>query len=127
MNACVLFINSPESGARLRDVASTVFSSLGVVEWEERHSSNYPPDEHYFAGYCENAEVIVSDGDDERTSDYPFHVSIDRPGWRKGPGIIATDVQTLAKALVASGFVVFVPTGDWTRADWDGAGDKRAG
>ncbi len=127
MNASVLFIRPPDTGAHLSEVAPKVFSALGVQRWEERYSSNYPPDEHYFAGYCENAEVIISDGDDDRTTDYPFHVHVARSEWRKGSGIIAIDVNTLAKTLVSSGFGVFVPSGDWTRADWNGAGDRSAG
>jgi hypothetical protein len=123
MNASMFFIKPRKRDAHLGDVASGVFGALGLGEWEERHSSNYPPDGHYFAGYCENAEVTVYDADDDRTPDYPFHVSVENSGWRKGRGIIATDVASVAKALVAGGFSVFVPVGAWEQTDWDGDGD----
>lgn len=127
MKPSVFFIRPPEYGTRLRDVAVEVFDALRVCKWEERNSSNYPPDEHYFIGYCENAEVIVADGDDEQTADHPFHVHVEYSSRHHGSGIIATDVETLVKALVARGFVVFVPTGDWTEADWNRDGDEYVG
>jgi hypothetical protein len=122
----MFFITSRDTAARLADVAAEVFRALGVTEWEERDSSNYPPDNHYFAGYCENVEVEVYDGDDDRTADYPFHVSVEEASWRKGPGVVSTDVATLAKALVTGGFTVFVPMGAWWRTDWKGDGDVYA-
>jgi hypothetical protein len=122
MSASRFFIAARKTDACLRDVASAVFSAIGVGNWEERYSSNYPPDDHYFAGYSENAEVTVSDADDRRKPDYPFLVSVENSSWRKGPGIIATDVPSVAKALVAGGFTVFVPVGAWWQIDWNGEG-----
>lgn len=118
----MLFIKPRNTDTSLRDVAAGVFGALDVSKWEERYSSNYPPDEHYFAGYCENAEINVHDGDDDRTSDYPFRVSVENASWRKGPGIIAADTESVAKALAAIGFSVFVPIGPWHLLDWDGNG-----
>jgi hypothetical protein len=122
MNRLTFFITRRKADAHLRDAALGVFSALGVSDWEERESSNYPPDEHYFAGYCENAEVTVFDGDDDRKPDYPFHVSVEDSSWRKGCGIITTDVVSIAMALVAGGFAIFVPIGAWWQTDWDGDG-----
>lgn len=116
------FFIIPKADAKLHDVASGVFRALGISEWEERDSSNYPPNDHYFAGYSENAEVTVYDGDDERTPDYPFRVSVEDASWRKERGIIATDEATVVRALVAGVFTVFVPAGAWDRSDWDGDG-----
>lgn len=126
MSASMFFIASRKTDVHLRDVASGVFSALGVREWEERDSSNYPPDDHYFAGYCENAEVTIYDADDERTPDYPFRVSVEGASGRKGPGVITTDVASVARALVTGGFTVFVPSGAWERTDWDGEGEVYA-
>jgi hypothetical protein len=126
MSASMFFIAPPKTGDNLSDVASAVFRTLGVMDWKERDSSNYPPDDHYFAGYSENAEVTVYDADDDRTPDYPFHVYVEDSSWRKGPGVIATDVPTVARALVAGGFTVFVPAGAWGQTDWDGNGDVYA-
>lgn len=124
--SAIFFITPRKPDAKLHDVASEVFRALGVGEWEERDSSNYPPDGHYFAGYSQNAEVIVYDGDDERTLDYPFRVSVEDASWRKGRGTIATDEPSIVRALVASAFTVFVPVGAWERSDWDGDGDVYA-
>jgi hypothetical protein len=126
MSPLRFFITRRKTDRHLGDVASGVFSALGITESEERYSSNYPPDEHYFAGYCENAEVTVSDGDDDRVPDYPFHVSVEDSSWRIGRGVIATEVASIAKALVAGGFTAFVPAGAWYQTDWDGDGDVYA-
>jgi hypothetical protein len=126
MNTTMFFITARKGDAKLGEVAAGVFRALGVSEWEERDSSNCPPDDHYFAGYCENAEVTVYDADDERTPDYPFRVSLEDSSWRKGPGVIVTDVECVANALVAGGFTVFVPAGPWERIDWDGDGNVYA-
>ncbi len=119
----VTFFIARRIDEKLRDVASAMFNVIGVSEWEERNSSNYPPDGHYFVGYSENAEVTVYDSDDERMPDYPFRVLVEAASWRKGPGIIATDEACVIRVLVAGGFTVFVPTGAWERSDWDGSGD----
>jgi hypothetical protein len=121
-----IFFITPKADAKLHDVASGVFRALGVSEWEERESSNYPPDGHYFAGYSENAMVRVYDGDDERTLAYPFRVSVEDASWRKGRAVIATDEASVVRALVASAFTVFVPFGAWEQTDWDGDGDVYA-
>ena len=126
MNAAMFFVTPAKADAKLSDIASGVFRALGVSEWEERDSSNYPPDNRYFVGYCENAQVVVYDADDEWTPAYPFRVSLEDSSWRKGHSTIATDVATVAKALVAGGFTVFVPAEGWERTDWDGEGDVYA-
>jgi len=125
MDAATFFI-TPKADGKLRDTASGVFHALGVSEWEERDSSNYPPDGHYFVGYSENAEVTVYDGDDERTFAYPVRVLVEDASWRKGHGTIATDEASVVKALVSGGFTVFVPAGAWEQTDWDGDGDVYA-
>ena len=126
MNAAIFFVAPRQGDANLVDVARAVFQALALVEYEERGSSNYPPDDHYFAGYGENAEVMVFDADDDRTSEYPFRVSVEAPSSRRGPGVVETDVGSFARALVAAGCNVFVPTGAWWRTDWDGSGDVYA-
>lgn len=118
-----IFFIAPKVDAKLPDVASAVFRALGVSEWEERDSLNYPPDGHYFVGYAENAEVRVCDGDDERIADYPFRVAVEGASWRKGCGIVATDEASVIRTLVGGAFAVFVPVGAWERTDWDGGGE----
>jgi hypothetical protein len=125
MSASMFFIKGRKGDVQLRDVASGVFSALSVSESEERESANYPPSGHYYAGYCENAEVTVYHGDDART-DYPFRVSVEHSSWREGRGIIPADAASVAKALAASGFTVLVPAGAWEQVDWDGDGDVYA-
>jgi|ERR1041384_2094865 hypothetical protein len=126
MEAAVFFVSGDDNHRRLAEFAKRVFNLLEVREWEERFSSNYPPDEHYFAGYSDNAEVKVCDGDDNRTPDHPFRVWVKDATWRKGSGTVLRDAQHIAKTLAAGGFNVFVPKGSWFQTDWDGDGDVYA-
>ena len=123
----MLFISSCKDGSRLADIAAGVFRALGVNESEERHSANYPPDAHYFAGYAQNASVQVYDCDDDSKPDFPFRVSVEKPrSWKVGVGTLETDPKRIASLLASAGFRVFIPRGAWYRADWDGEGDVYA-
>lgn len=126
MNTTTLFVNAGEAHAHLADVAARVFQSLGISEWEERQSANYPPNDHYFAGYAQNACIQVHDCDSDLKPDYPFHISVENPTWRIGRGIIDTDPPKVAKLLVDGGFTVFIPHGAWYLAGWDGDGEVYA-
>jgi hypothetical protein len=126
MNVSMFFIKAVQNKRNLAEVAADVFRSLGMKEWEERHSANYPPSEHYFAGYAKNACVQVYDCDDVRTPDYPFQLEVGKPTWRVGSGIIDINPPTIAKLLVAGGFIVFVPHGAWYQKCWDGDGEVYA-
>ena len=118
----MLFVSHRNVDTDLSDVASGVFGALGVGDWEERHSSNYPPEDHYFAGYSEDAEVTVFDADDDVMPDYPIRVSIEPATWRQGFGKFPTDSMSVTAALVAAGFTVFVPA-SFERLSWDGEGE----
>src|SRR5262245_27099375 len=120
-----LFLASDDCST-LEAVARRVFEVLAVEDWEERFSSNYPPDEHYFAGYAENVELTVSDADSNVMPQYGFHLDVDQATWRKGRRIIDADPEQVARALAKAGFNVFVPTGAWDKIGWDGKGDVYA-
>ena len=123
----MLFISPGKDGSRLADVAAGVFHALGVSHSEERQSANYPPDEHYFAGYAQNACVTVFDCDDDQMPDFPFRVSLEEPkSWRSGTGTIETEPERIARLLVSVGFRVFIPHGAWYQAGWDGDGEVYA-
>ncbi len=98
-NTEVLFISSTEKEERLGIVAAKVFRALGIEETEERFSSNYPPDAHYFVGYSQNLELQMCDADDERTPEFPFRAFVSKATYRKGPGLIMESVKEMAEAL----------------------------
>jgi hypothetical protein len=106
----------------LEEVAKCIFDTLGIQTWEERHSLNYPPDEHYFAGYAANVELKVYDADSD-IHDYPFHLSVATASWCKGAQTIDGDPRHIAQALARSGLVVLMPTGAWYRSDSSGEGE----
>jgi hypothetical protein len=127
MSTTTLFISSTKGGSRLADVAAGVFRALGLSQSEERHSSNYPPEKHYFAGYAQNACIQIYDYDDDQVRDFPFAISVEGPkSWRHGVGTVETDPQRLARLLVAGGFRVFIPHGAWYEAGWDRDGEVYA-
>jgi hypothetical protein len=81
-------------------MVSAVFSALGVHSFEERFSSNYPPDDHYFLGFGANASIVLCDADDLDSSDYPFCLSIRPPvAWRAAVDAIPTEAESLASML----------------------------
>jgi hypothetical protein len=115
MSKTLLFIGSSKAGSRLADVASGVFRVLGVSQFEERLSANYPPDEHYYAGYAQNARVLVYDSEYDRELGFSIGLSVEPPrSWRKGIGAIETNQQRIARLLVCAGFRVFIPQGAMT-------------
>lgn len=118
----MLFTSARTSDANLADVASGVFGALGASDWEERFSTNYPPDGHYYAGYAENAEVTVYDNDDDMPPGYPISVTIEDATWRRSSGKMPTESVAIVDALVGIGFTVFVPSVDWYTNSWDGTG-----
>lgn len=121
MKTLTLFIKSSENEHQLSNVSKKVFHLFGINIWEERFSSNYPPDEHYFLGYAENASVRIFDTDDDRL-DYPFTVSVEDTDKPQGSGFLNFDAPALAQILANKDFSVFEPYGEWHRIDWDGKG-----
>lgn len=121
-----LFVAHKSGALDLAQIAEEVFRVLGVTMWEERDSANYPPDEHYYAGYTENVELTVYDADDDIKPEYPFRISLEEATWRKGPGRLDGDAATVATVLANHSFRIFEPTGSWYRDDWDGRGVEYA-
>ena len=119
-----LFVASNTIGT-LEAVARRVFEVLGIEQWEERFSSNYP-NEHYFAGYTEDVQLTVYDADSDVMPEYRFLLDLDTATWRKGRGKIDADPSRVAQALAKTGFTIFIPEGDWYKVGWDGKGDRYA-
>lgn len=120
-----VFIAADNKRLGLEAVAQDVFAALGITESEERFSSNYPPNEHYFAGYAENVVIDVFDFDEIKAG-YIYSLSVDKPTYRKGKKHAPTSAATIAEMLTKAGFRVFVPIGSWHKDDWDGNGKKYA-
>ena len=120
-----LFIAVDDKRVGLAAVARDVFVALGLSETEERDSSNYPPDDHYFVAYAANAVIKVCDFDDCKPG-YPYCLSIDQPTYRKGKEQTADNATLVAAILAKAGFRIFVPIGPWYGKDWDGNGKEYA-
>lgn len=91
-------------GVDLKAQATLVFSALGISKFEERFSSNYPPDDHYFLGFGVNASVEVGDADVEGSTDFPFWVTIQAPvSWGNAVETVSTDPTEVVSMLRRAG------------------------
>ncbi|MBE7368684.1 hypothetical protein [Ramlibacter pallidus] len=125
MNGLTVFVRTAYAPGTLEKAALEVFRALGLAEHEERLSSNYPPDEHYYVGYAENAVVEVFDMDDVKEG-YPYGVAFETPTYRKGSERLPEDLAVLVALLAAAPLRVFVPEGRWWSKEWNGGGKEHA-
>lgn len=118
-----LFIAKDALRCTLAEVANAVFSALGTSETEERFSSNYPPDDHYFVAYASNVVIQISDlEEDVGKENYPYLLSLQRVTYRKGQLSAPESATEVADILARAGFKVFRPIGEWWSREWDGSG-----
>ena len=88
----------------LKTQAILVFSALGITKFEERFSSNYPPDGHYFLGFGVNASLKVCDAHDESSAAYPYWVVIGEPvSWGDGVDTLPTESAAVESLLQTAG------------------------
>jgi hypothetical protein len=121
----ILWVRLNDEALSFRNVAEVVFRAFGVSHWEERESLNCPND-HYFAGYAENASLQLIDRDEEQGEhEYRYQVAIvpSRAG-KKGTSRIPDSAADVAAVLAKNGFSVFRPSENWAQPDWDGSGTK---
>jgi hypothetical protein len=115
----VLLLRSSKPVTGLSDVAARVFTELGIAEFEERESSNYPPDDHYFCGYARNATVEVCDADESEMPEYPYWLVLtDKTLWKDEKTEVIAEPDAVAQTLAKAGFKVFIPTVGWGRVGW---------
>ncbi|KQV51511.1 hypothetical protein ASD07_29595 [Duganella sp. Root336D2] len=117
----VMFVHSPLPA--LQEAALAIFQALGLDVFEERESSNYPPDNRYFIAYAANASLKVCCSDDDRLP-HPYWVILEsRVVDGRSSISLPEDIPILAEALAASGLEIFVPSKGWSKIDWNGSGD----
>lgn len=119
----VLFIKRPDGVANLVECARRVFSALALGSYEERFSSNHPPDDHYYIARATNGAVEICDADDADLPQYEYWVVL--TDWKlteSGQTLQSTDPKEVAKALSKSGVEVFLPSAGWALVGWDGTG-----
>jgi hypothetical protein len=89
--------------ADLAGAASKIFGCLGVADFEERESSNYPTGA-YLAGAKDSAKFEVSLEDDQAFGDYDFWLTVKLPGGFPTP--LAEFVARTVERLLGCGFQV---------------------
>jgi hypothetical protein len=120
----VLFIKHPLGTSNLAKCALDVFSVLGLQSYEERFSSNYPPDDHYYIARATNCAIEVSDADDEDLPQYKHWVAV--TNWKLAASdqtLASADPREVAKELASAGFEVFLPSSGWPQVGWDQTGE----
>jgi hypothetical protein len=116
-------VSRNEKAASLAEQAAFVFAALGIEQHEERFSSNYPPDEHYFLGHAANLSVTVCDSDGTEMPEYPYWVVLEEPvPWGKGTAQVHRVPSKVAEELARAGLNVFVPSAGWGRVGWEQSG-----
>lgn len=119
----VLLLSSSTPVAGLSDLAVQVFAALGLTEYEERESSNHPPDDHYFCGYARSVTVEVCDSDESEMSEYPYWLVLtDKTSWKDSKTELVAEPESVAQKLAKAGFKVFIPTEGWGQKDWKADG-----
>jgi hypothetical protein len=116
-----IYIRPEETNLTLASLASIVFITLGLTDSEERHSSNFT-NGHYFAGYAKNCRVVIRH-QDEWDFGFPFLLYFDHVSQRNKANVeLEPNAKIMAQQLSQSGLCTFIPDGDDSRVDWDGAG-----
>lgn len=116
---CDIFVRATDAST-LADFSARVFQALGVVEHEERESSNYAQG-CYFCSIGHDPQLKLCYADDARLSEVRFWLSI------SAESVSAeTYGNRSAMVLVELGYECFVPTPGWGRKDWDHSGSHFA-
>jgi hypothetical protein len=115
----VLFARDPKENKALPEFSACIFSALHLTEFEERESSNYPPDDRYFIGYASNASVKVCHSDDDDFAQYPYWVVLQSPRIQMDvKQSIPLSAEQVATSLAESGLEILVPSEGWGKVGW---------
>ena len=115
----ILLVGRHASAATLAEQAVAVFAALGIQQYEERFSVNYPPDEHYYLGHASNLSVNVCDSDDVEFPEYPYWVVLREPvAWGNGTAQLEREPHRIAERLALAGFKIFIPSEGWGQVGW---------
>jgi len=112
-----IFVGAPGDLA-LPSFAQTVFRLIGVERFEERESGNYV-DGQYFRSIGSAVEITVARTDDADLTGYRFWLSLSADGVDRPDSL---DAPRIALIISSHGWRCFIPSSDWARTTWSGAG-----
>ncbi len=98
MGIAILHLKSPLG---LRETSAQVFAALGIRDYAQHESDNYP-EGIYFAGRMGDIRIKVSHEDDDTYSDYQYWTVVQTLS-TEGPPFTGT-VSRIAKAILQIGF-----------------------
>ena len=114
-----VFVDSP-ADTDLHSFAVFAFQLMGIVDFEERESSNYF-EGIYFRHKSGELEVAVAYADFADIEGYRFWIPI----VVSGGGKLASELaHEYAKRLAEKGHPTFIPTEGWGSKGWDGDGKR---
>jgi len=103
-----LLIKKRQATQTLDEFIKALPSLLGCGPWEQRESSNYPPENRYFRCLALGLEVLVCVADDSEFREYDFNLHL-AEFWRSGSEFLFELADCIARKLVVSGYEVLRP------------------
>jgi hypothetical protein len=93
----------------LDDFVAVLSGILGCGPWEERESSNYPPEFRYFRCYALGMEITASIADKGEFSAFEFLLFLEPELLQRERAFLAGVADCIAKKLVLAGYEVLRP------------------
>ena len=84
---------------------NTFFSALGLVEYDERNSSNYI-DERYFIGEYDNISYTISMSDEVDNEDLPFWINVSTDDVKKMNMLFDIVDNNIKTKILPAGFYI---------------------
>src|SRR6476660_9968099 len=104
-----LLIKKKQVTQTLDEFIKALPSLIGCGPWEERESSNYPPENRYFRCFAVGLEILACVADDSEFGEYDFHLHL-KPEFRRSDAEFLFELADgVARKLVVSGYEVLRP------------------
>jgi len=98
-----------QTNQSLGDFVIVVSGILGCGPWEERESSNYPPEFRYFRCLALGLEITLSVSDDAEFSSYEFALFLQPELLQVDRAFLPGVADCIARKLVLAGYEVLRP------------------
>ena len=104
-----LLIKKRQATQTLDEFIKALPKVLGCGPWEQRESSNYPPENRYFRCFALGLEILACVADDSQFRDYDFGLHMEAEFWRSDSEFLFELADCVARKLVVNGYEVLRP------------------